>query len=135
MDNYNSLSDAIASYAPAPTDLLRYLRSQRKYNSDEFCTDEQHEYARQYFVDEFWGNYHSEVPRDEDGVILVEKAFEWTKQRLDDFYAESELAPFVRTMARTEIFKEELMMVVWHPKRIERLLELGEDVLDNFAGL
>ena len=136
MDTYTRLMDAIASYRPTSTDLLRYLRSQRKYHGDSFCLDESHEWSRNYQEDEFWGTYASEVPRDENGVVLVDKAFQWTTRYIDDFYAEGELVPFVRTMGRMEALKEELMMVAWHPKRVEQFLnKWGEDAFDNFVGV
>jgi len=41
----------------------------------------------------------------------------------------------LRPILNFKHIKEELMMVAWHPKRIERILELGGwDALDNFAG-
>ena len=136
MEQYTQLMDALASYTPTPTDLLSYLRSQRTFHGDEFCVDDQREWSRNYYVDEFWGEHASEVPRDEDGVVLVKDAFEWTTKYIDDFYVEGELVPFVRTMQRMESIKEELMMNVWHPRRIERLIEIGgEEALDNFAGV
>jgi hypothetical protein len=109
MDQYTQLHDALASYRPSPTDLLRYLRFERDYHGDDFCLDDGH---RSYHEDEFWGTFPSEVPRDDDGCILVEQAFKWATQYMDDFYVEGELAPFVRTMRRTEAFKTELMSVV-----------------------
>ena len=136
MEQYNRLWDAIASYTPAPTDLLHYLRFERHLHGDDFCTDWIREDLRQYFEDEFWGTFHSEVPRDDDDCILVEEALKWTKGQIDNFYAEGQLAAFARTMQRTEALKEELMASVWHPRRIKRLLEIGgEEALDNFAGL
>ena len=136
MEQYTTLFDMIGSLRPTNTDLLQYLRSQRKYHGDDFCSDERREWTRNYLEDEFWGTYHSEVPRDEEGVVLVDEALEWTKMHLEDFYAEGELAPFVRTMMRTEALKEELMMAAWHPRRIGRILDLGgHEALDNFAGI
>lgn len=136
MDNYNRLTDALDAYAPTSNDLLHYLRCQRDFHGDQFCLDETREWSHKYNVDEFWGTYASEVPRDADGNVLVDEAFAWTTRYMDDFYVEGELVPFVRTMVRTETFKEELMMNVWHPRRIERLLELGGDeALDNVAGV
>ena len=112
MEQYNRFMDALASYTPAPIDLLRYLRSQRHFHGDDFCTNLFREDMRRYYEDEFWGTYHSEVPRDEDDCILVEKAFKWTTRYMNDFYVEGELAPFVRTMRRTEAMKEELLAAV-----------------------
>jgi hypothetical protein len=112
MDYYNRLMDALASYRPSTPDLLSYLRFERHLHGDAFCTDEDREDLRQYFEDEFWGTYPSEVPRDEDGCVLVKEAFEWTTRYMDDFYAEGQLTPFVRTMRRTEAIKEELLDAV-----------------------
>lgn len=109
MDTYRKLMKAVNAYIPSPVDLLSYLRFERHLHGDSFCTDEHREDLRQYFEDEFWGTYPSEVPRDEDDYILVEEAFEWTTRYMDDFYAEGQLAPFVRTMRRTEVIKEELL--------------------------
>lgn len=136
MENYNSIFDIFGSYRPGDIHLLQYLRSTRKFLGDDFCSDERREWSRNYQEDRFWGTYSSEVPRNDDGCILEKEALEWTKRNLDDFYAEGELAPFTRTVRRTETFKEELMMATWHPRRIQRLLELGgEEALDNFAGV
>ena len=112
MDQYNSLMDALASYTPSPPDLLHYLRSQRSFHGDDFCLDSTREWSHTYHVDEFWGTYASEVPRDDAGCILVEKALEWTARCIDDFYVEGELMSFVRTMQRTEAFKHELLSLV-----------------------
>ena len=112
------------------------LRFERNFHGDDFCTNVFREDMRRYYEDEFWGTYPSEVPRDEDGCILVEEALEWMTRYMDDFYVEGELAPFVRTIQRTETIKEELMAAMWHPRRLERLLEIGgEEALDNFAGV
>lgn len=136
MDHYSSLMKAIEAYTPSPVDLLQYLRFERYFHGDDFLTDEHRENMREYWEDEFWGTYEKEVPRDEDDFILLEEALEWTKCEMDDFYSQGELAPFVRTMQRTEALKEELMAATWHPRRMERLLEIGgEEALDNFAGL
>jgi hypothetical protein len=136
MEQQTTLFDRIGSLRPTNTDLLRYLRSTRKFLGDKFCSDEAREWTCRYAEDEFWGSFDSEVPRDEDGYILEDVALEWTKSHLEDFYAEGELAPFVRTMMRTEALKEELMMAAWHPRRIGRILELGgHEALDNFAGI
>jgi hypothetical protein len=35
-----------------------------------------------------------------------------------------------RCMARCAIYKEQIMMKVWHPTRIEKMLEMGYDVED-----
>jgi hypothetical protein len=35
-----------------------------------------------------------------------------------------------RCTARCKIYKEEIMMTVWHPKRVEKLLEMGYDIED-----
>jgi hypothetical protein len=35
-----------------------------------------------------------------------------------------------RCMERCAIYKEEIMMTVWHPKRVEKLLEMGYDIED-----
>lgn len=41
-----------------------------------------------------------------------------------------------RAIQNCRTIKEELMMNVWHPRRIERLLDIGgEKLLDNFAGV
>ena len=109
MDQYNQLMDALASYEPSPTDLLRYLRFERKFHGDDFCTDEGNIWIANYQEHEFWGSYHRDVPRDENGFILVDQAFEWTKREMEGFYAQNELAPFVRTMRRTEALKQELL--------------------------
>ncbi len=135
MEQYTTLFNKIRSHRPTNTDLLGYLRCQRKYFGDDHCSDERREWTRNYHEDAFWGTFASEVPRDEEGIVLVDEAFEWTKGNLEDFYAQGELAPFARTVKRTETLKEELMMAAWHPRRIERLLELGDwEALDNFAG-
>ena len=36
---------------------------------------------------------------------------------------------------RMNIIKEELIMVVFHPKRLERYLEMGYDIFDDYIGL
>jgi len=75
--------------------------------------------------------------RDEDGSVLATpEAREYAKTRLDEEYTSLIRGEFVRTRSRLDLFKEELMMNVWHPRRIERLLEIGgEAALDNFAGV
>lgn len=109
MEQYIQLLAMIKAYTPSPIDLLRYLRRERDWNGDEYCTDEDNIWIWNYQEETFWGTYHSEVPRDQEGFILVDEAFEWTKCEMDGFYAQGELAPFVRTMMRTEAFKQELL--------------------------
>ena len=38
--------------------------------------------------------------------------------------------PYERTYNRTQILKEELIAAVYHPSRVEKWLELGDDVLE-----
>ena len=109
MDSYKKLMAAIEAYTPSPMDLLRYLRQERDWNGDEYCTDENNIWIWEYQEAEFWGTWTKEVPRDEEGFILVDAAFAWTTSEMDGFYAQGELAPFVRTMMRTEAFKQELL--------------------------
>jgi hypothetical protein len=75
--------------------------------------------------------------RDEHGSVLATpEAREYARTRLDEEYTSLIRGEFVRTRSRLDLFKEELMMNVWHPRRIERLLEIGgEAALDNFAGV
>lgn len=40
-----------------------------------------------------------------------------------------------RTLRRTHDLKEDLMMAVWHPKRVESWLTQGEEVLDMMMGV
>ena len=112
MTNYSRLMDAIASYRPSADSLLYYLRYSRELRGDRFCIDPEREEIQQYFEDEFWGTYTKEVPRDDDGCILVDEALAWTKREMNDFYVQGELAPFVRTMRRTEAIREELLAAV-----------------------
>jgi hypothetical protein len=74
--------------------------------------------------------------RDDNDVILVEDSIQYFKEEIDDLFYYQHTGSFVRAMNRMKKIKEELMAAVWHPRRIERLLELGgETTLDNFAGL
>jgi hypothetical protein len=135
MDQFTALLTALSQYRPQVPDLLRYLRFERKYHGDQFCLNYQDDLL-EYVYQEFFGSLLTEVPRDEEDNILVEEALSWGQTELDDIYVRGQLAPFVRTMKRTQVFKEELMQNVWHPRRIEKLLEIGgEEALDNFAGV
>jgi len=74
--------------------------------------------------------------RDDEGYIMVEETIEYKKNEIDDLFYYTHNAGFVRTMNRMKKIKEELMAAAWHPRRIERILELGgHEALDNFAGL
>jgi hypothetical protein len=39
-----------------------------------------------------------------------------------------------RTIRRTHTLKEDLMMAAWHPRRVSKWLEAGEEVLDSMMG-
>jgi hypothetical protein len=48
----------------------------------------------------------------------------------------AECERFVGAIHKTKSIKEELMMKVWHPARVEKFLDTwGEDAFDNFAGV
>jgi hypothetical protein len=49
-------------------------------------------------------------------------------QQLNDVLMEPQRRD--RCMERCAIYKEEIMMTVWHPKRVEKLLEMGYDIED-----
>jgi len=49
-------------------------------------------------------------------------------QQLNDVWMEPQRRD--RCMERCAIYKEEIMMRVWHPKRVEKLLEMGYDIED-----
>lgn len=89
------------------------------------------------------------------GSIDVRASISNGKQLLDKRVTRTHAIELLRTKRRTDKFrkeliarcermrpilnfkhiKEELMMVAWHPRRIERILELGGwEALDNFAG-
>lgn len=44
------------------------------------------------------------------------------------------LQPAIRQKERLAILREELMMATWHPNRVSKWLEAGEDVLDMMMG-
>ena len=74
--------------------------------------------------------------RDEDGFILVEPSIERAKDFLEDEYLRTVQAGFVRTVHKTKLLKEELMMNVWHPQRVEKFLETyGWEAYDNLLGV
>jgi hypothetical protein len=86
----------------------------------------------------------------------VERSIQKGKKLADEKYTHQYLKDFNKTLRKTKdirdeliqayprwravlnckVIKEELMMSVWHPRRIARILELGgHAALDNFAGL
>lgn len=42
---------------------------------------------------------------------------------------------YERTYNRTQILKEDLMAAAWHPKRVMKWLEQGEEILDMLCGV
>lgn len=54
-------------------------------------------------------------------IQLANQMYEWPRSK-------------ARILSRTAIFKEELMMTVWHPNRVQMWLEAGDDVYDMMCG-
>ena len=123
---------AVEAYSPCPSDALATLKFyyQLRPNREE---DDGEQFAdRMYWEIMCGGDYI----RDDEGNIMVEESIQYKKEELDDLFYYAYNAGFVRTMNRMKKLKEELMAAAWHPRRIERILELGgHDALDNFAGL
>ena len=140
MTPYQQLSDFLDAYLPGE-DLKtlrviydRYLQGLQKIEEGDtyYLWQTYADYDLEPYID-FDGDY---CVRDEDGSILLERSIAYAKDRLEEEYRMTIQAEFVRSVHRTKLLKEELMMNVWHPRRIEKILELGgEEALDNFAGL
>lgn len=132
MDSSKKVMEAIWAYQSCPPDALatmRFTYTLRPDHEDE--TGEK--FAEQMYTEIL---YAGDYIRDDDDYILVEESIQWKKEEIDDLFYYEHIARFTRTMNRTKKIKEELMMATWHPRRIERLLELGgHEALDNFAGV
>lgn len=140
MTSYQQLIDFIDAYTPSE-DLKtlrliydRYLQGLQKIEEGDtyYMWQIYADYDQEPYID-FDGEY---CVRDEDGFILAKESIAYARDRLEEEYLRTIQAEFVRSVHRAKLLKEELMMNVWHPRRIERLLEIGgEAALDNFAGL
>jgi len=132
MENYNKIREAVWNYRPSPKDALATLKfyySLRPTHED--TTGEK--FAERAYREALQAN---DLIYDDDGTLLVQESIDYITEEIDDLFYYEHTAGFVRTMNRTKKFKEDLMAAAWHPRRIERLLELGgEEALDNFAGL
>jgi hypothetical protein len=132
LEEMKTVTEEIWEYQSCPKDALATLRFYYKFHpEDENETREK--FAEQMYREVLYGG---DCIRGDDGEVLVEETIEWKKEEIDDIFYYQHTGPFVRTMNRMKKIKEELMMATWHPRRIERLLELGgHEALDNFAGL
>lgn len=124
--------EAIWAYQTCPLDALATLKFY--YSIRPLDEDISGERYAQRALDEIY-----ECPdffRDDDGRINVKESIWEMKTAIDELFYYLHTGSFVRTMNRTKKIKEELMMNVWHPRRMHRILELGgEDALDNFMGV
>lgn len=124
--------EAIWDYQSCPKNVLATLQFYYKFHPDDE-NDVREKFAEQMYTEVLYGG---DCIRDDDGEVLVEETIEWKKEEIDDIFYYHHTGPFVRAMNRMKKLKEELMAATWHPRRIERILELGgHDALDNFAGL
>lgn len=122
----------VRSYKSCPTDALATLRFYYSLRPNDEDT------ANEKFAERaYWEvTCMTDFIRGDNGVISVDESIQYFKEEIDDLFYYEHTGPFVRAMNRMKKLKEELMAAVWHPQRIERLLELGgETALDNFAGL
>lgn len=142
MTPYQQVNEFINAYSPGEDGLLKILK---RIYADYLLGLRKMEEGDTYYLWQMYADYDCEpyidysedyYVRDEDGDILAEPSIELAKDFLEDEYLRSIRAEFVRTVHRTKRLKEDLMAAAWHPRRIERLLELGgEEALDNFAGV
>ena len=132
----------INTYSPGEDGLLKILK--RIY--DKYLLGLQKiEEGDSYYLWQTYANYDYEpyidfdgdyYVRDEDGFILVEPSIAYARDRLEDEYRLSIQAEFVRSVHRTKLLKEQLMMSVWHPQRVEKFLETyGWEAYDNLLGV
>lgn len=136
------VNEFINAYIPGEDGLLKILK---RIYADYLLGLRKIEEGDTYYLWQTYANYDVDpyidfsgdyYVYDEDDFVLVEPSIEYARDRLEDEYRMRIQAEFVRTVHRTKILKEELMMSAWHPRRIERLLEMGgEEALDNFAGV
>lgn len=142
LERADKVNEFINAYSPGEDGLLRilkriyadYLFGLRKIEEGDtyYLWQMYADYDRDPYID-FSGDYYV---YDDDDFIMVERSIDYARDRLEDEYRMSIQGEFVRSVHRTKLLKEQLMMNVWHPRRIERLLEIGgEEALDNFAGV
>lgn len=132
MENYNKMMNEIRTYQSCPKDALATLQFFYELRPDR--EDETGENLAAHTMTEL--RCFPDIIRDDDGNILVDETVHYIKEEIDDLFYYQHCAGFVRMMNRMKKLKEELMAAAWHPRRIERLLELGgEEALDNFAGV
>lgn len=134
MDTRKKVMEAIWAYQSCPPDALATMRFTYTLRPDPRPGDETHERFAERALAELYCD--PDLIRDDDGYILVEESIQHNIEEIDELFYYEHIAGFTRTMNRTKKIKEELMMATWHPRRIERLLELGgHEALDNFAGV
>jgi hypothetical protein len=132
MDPQEQVMNAIRMYQTCPTDALATL--QFYYSLRPTKEDSSGESFAEQTICEML--YNVDYLRDDEGEIMVEESIEYAKHELDDLFYYIHSSSFNRTMNRMKKLKEDLMAATWHPRRIERILELGgHEALDNFAGL
>ena len=126
------VQDAICGYQPCPEDALAILQFYyRLHPKDE--EEPTGEYAEDRMAEICYGGDYF---RDDNGYILVKETIRYKKEEIDDLFYYLYTRSFVRSMNRMKKLKKELIAATWHPRRIERILELGgHEALDNFAGL
>ena len=132
MNDHRKVMEEIWEYESCPTDALATLQFYYKFHPDEE-DDVREKFAQQMYTEVLCGG---DFIRDDEGYILVEESIRWKKDEIDDIFYYYHTGSFVRAMNRMKKIKEELMAATWHPRRVERILELGgHEALDNFAGL
>jgi hypothetical protein len=133
MKAYKKVNRAVEAYRSCPEQVLGTLRFYYQVNPKNEDTSSEEFARREEESFRMAGDY---IIRDDNDNIIVEESIAYAKEHLDGLFYYAHCTSFVRTMNRMKLLKEELMMVTWHPSRIERILELGGfEALDNFAGL
>ena len=131
MQQYKSAMDVVRDYEPCPHDALATFRLHYSLrpNDEGMQSEEFASYAK------FEVYYGDDVIRDEEGYVMVEETIRSLTGQLDDLFYYEHTSSFIRTMNRMKKLKEDLMMSVWHPTRVEKFLDKwGEDAFDNFVG-
>jgi len=132
MDNHRKVIEKIWGYEYCPSDALATLQFYYTLNPDDEDDSSENFAERTYWEIICGGDFI----RDDDGYVIVDESIEWKKEQIDDIFYYKHSSSFTRTMNRMKKLKEELMAATWHPRRMERILELGGyTALDNFAGV
>lgn len=138
MANAGSSSDIVQAiggdsrrHLQASRKIARWLSHRVWYHRTRLEWVHEYEASKLYTLeqDEYDGTWHR-VNYEIDYDYQTEAWFQFL-----DFIASYPYSYAKMSEHRVRVFKEELMATAWHPNRVEKWLEQGEEVLDMMMGV